>query len=46
MLRGRRAGNLVLIAGAAVPDRIGPVIAAAELGAFAAGAQARLDAPR
>ena len=45
MLRGRRAGNVVLVAGTAVPDRIGPVIPAAELSAFAAGAQARLDAP-
>jgi spermidine synthase len=45
MLRGRRAGNVVLVAGAAVPDRIGPVAPAAELHAFTAGAQARLDAP-
>jgi spermidine synthase len=45
MLSGRRAGNVVLVAGAAVPDRIAPVIPAGELRAFAAGAQARLDAP-
>jgi spermidine synthase len=45
MLGGKRAGNVVLVAGAAVPDRIAPVIPAADLRAFAAGAQARLDAP-
>ncbi|MEV6492541.1 fused MFS/spermidine synthase [Actinoplanes sp. NPDC051633] len=45
MLRGRRAGNIVLVAGAAVPDRIPALVPAAELRAFAAGAQARLDEP-
>jgi len=41
MLRGRKAGNVVLVAGAAVADRIAPPIPAT----FTLGAQARLDEP-
>jgi hypothetical protein len=50
MLRGRRAGNLVLVAahepGTVPVSRLGPgVLHGAELDAFAGGARARLDAP-
>lgn len=45
MLRGSRAGNVVLLAGAAVNDLIGPLATGPEWEDFAAGARPRLDEP-
>lgn len=45
MLRGRRAGNVILLAGAAVRPSIGPLVTGPDWEDFAIGAKALLDEP-